>query len=412
MLWLQACSEYGVEEVEKSNEASPSIEVEPASIDFGVVPPDCIVETEVTVRNVGDATLHLDSVTAVGDGFTVENPEIDLLAGEQTQVTVRFSPGWEGDFDGALDVRSNDIANPSVPVVLDGVASSTVATVETFVQGSTAIDVLWVMDNSSSMSQEQARVAADIVAFFGQFVDYGADYHMGVVATDIVNTELSGRLVGEPTFIDPSTPDGQAELAEALALGEEDMGDESGLRAAELALSEPLTSTDNAGFYRTDATLAVVFLSDEPEQSEYDAQHYIDFFGGLKTDPSKLSISAIVGDEKTGCATECDGAAEDAQPGDKYIAVAEAFSGVVASLCTCDISIALTDIGADAVALLSSFELSSSPVDETITVMIDASESSSWSYDAANNAIDMSEPPPEGSTVTVTYAVAAECPSD
>lgn len=412
LLLLAACSDYEVNGDPKVSDAQPILQVDPTSIDLGTIPPDCILEDVVTLSNVGDATLHVSDVQPDGTGWSSESPTIDLAPGESTPVRVRFTPPYEGVFPGQLLVHSDDSANPEYPVPLDVTVSATYAQTDTYVQGSTAIDILWVVDNSSSFTQEQTRVAASISTFYDQFVPLDVDYHMGVITTDIVNPVYSGRLVGEPPYLDPSTADGAALLATALQVGNEDMGDESGLAATELALTEPLLSTDNAGFYRDDASLAVIWFSDEPEQSTEDAQHYIDFFNGLKADPTRLSLSAIVGDYGTGCSVVCEDVQEDAQPGDKYIDVANAFGGVVASDCTCDLTEALADIGADAIALFTSFPLSDTPASDTITVYVDASSSSAWSYDASSNTVAFSDPPSEGQTVTITYEVATECPSD
>lgn len=412
LLALLGCSDYAIDGAEKPPDALPILQVDPGSLDFGTVPPDCVMEDVLTLTNIGDGTLTISEVVPEGEGFSSETLAMDLAPGASTPLRVRFDPTAEGAYRGTIEIHSNDTANPEYPVPVEGLASYTIGTSDTFIQGSTSIDVLWVMDNSSSMAQEQARVADSITSFFGQFEALGADYHMGVITTDVTNPLYSGNLVGDPTYIDPATPDAQALLSLALNVGENDMGNESGLAATELALTEPVLSGTNLGFYRPEAKLAVVFLSDEPEQSEPDAQHYIDFFTALKPDPTDLVISSIVGDYGTGCATTCDGVAEDAQPGDKYIDVSTAMAGVVESLCTCDISSALTNIGENAVALVASFDLTHEPVDDTISVFVDDSSSGDWRYDDDDNTIVFSDPPEEGETVTVTYLIALECPSD
>jgi hypothetical protein len=45
-------------------------------------------------------------------------------------------------------------------------------------------DVLWVVDNSSSMSDNQRALTDNFPVFFDWFLGSGLDYHIGVVSTD------------------------------------------------------------------------------------------------------------------------------------------------------------------------------------------------------------------------------------
>jgi hypothetical protein len=221
---------------------------------------------------------------------------------------------------------------------------------------------------------------------------------------------MSGNLFGDPRWVQPDTPNGQAEFSENLLVGTDDMGDESGLQAMELALSEPVMSGYNAGYYRPDASLAVIFLSDEPEQSAQDAQHYIDFLEGLKPDPARIGVSAIVGDRSAGCTATCDEAANDAQPGDKYIDVVDAFGGLFGSICTCDISTFLGDIGNAATAPVRTYALRDLPLDPSaMEVLINGAPYAGFTYDAVTNMITLLVAPPEGSEILVRYPVRAGC---
>src|SRR6185295_15217874 len=105
-------------------------------------------------------------------------------------------------------ISSDDPDDPEVTVAVGGVAMNSRLIDDIFVQDVDPVDVLWVIDNSGSMLEEQARVMASINAFYSYFVTLNLDYHMGVIATDIVNPTLSGRLVGSPTYIDSATENG------------------------------------------------------------------------------------------------------------------------------------------------------------------------------------------------------------
>ena len=57
------------------------------------------------------------------------------------------------------------------------------------------VDVLWVVDNSGSMSEEQGQVVANFQDFINEFISLGLDYHMAVVTTDMDDANYAGRLV-------------------------------------------------------------------------------------------------------------------------------------------------------------------------------------------------------------------------
>lgn len=409
---LAGCSDYDLAPKTVANGlGEPDIVVEPSTLAFTTTAVGCDEDRTVHITNVGDAALTLSGTWILGsDSFSAEFIEATLNPDETIPMRVRYHPTAAGRVEAQIIVASDDPDDPESVVDAGAAAAAEETVYDAFVQLADPVDVLFVIDNSSSMLEEQARVIAEISAFFSWFETLNLDYHMGVVTSDIVNPVLSGRLYGSPAYIDPNTPEAQTELGEAINVGSEDMGNEAGLRAVELALSEPVLSAENAGFLRADARLAIIVLSDEPEQSEYDAQHYIDFLGTVKADPSHILVSAIVGDYGAGCATTCDGAAQSAQAGDKYLDVVTAFSGVFGSICTCDLSPTLDQIGMESTVFARSFVLSDLPSDATrIRVWLDGTATSDWAYDASANAIVFGTAPINEAQVDVEYPVALTC---
>ena len=47
-----------------------------------------------------------------------------------------------------------------------------------------SVDVLWVIDNSCSMTEEQQALTDNFNKFVQYFVGSGLDYHIGVVSTN------------------------------------------------------------------------------------------------------------------------------------------------------------------------------------------------------------------------------------
>lgn len=411
---LIACSDYALDKRETEPAVpEPDIVVEPSQLEWPTTAVGCIEEQLVTVSNVGEGPLTLDATSVEGAGGWSSEMRTDTIqAGDSITFVVQFEPTDFGEASGDVVVRSDDPDEPEVVVPAIGRAADAGNITDVFRQEAEPVDVLWVIDNSSSMGTEQTRVTTAISAFFDWFDALNLDYHMGVITTDVVNPALSGRLVGSPSYIDSTTPSASTELAEAIAVGTDDMGDESGLQAVELALSEPVLSTENAGFVRPDARLAIVFLSDEPEQSAYDAAHYTAFLQTVKADPEDIIVSGIVGDAGVGCTSTCADEAQEAREGDKYLEVIAAFDGVAGSICTCDLTTILDQIGMETTRYIRSFILTEVPTDPTaiqVWVNGELEPAEAWTYIATTNEILFTTPPLNGSEVVAVYAAALTC---
>lgn len=421
LLVTMACSDNSLQTFEEpdpppfvDDERAPDIQVEPATLAFDGVGAGCDGTRTLTVTNVGDLLLTVTGVTLAGSPeFGIDDVSLQLAPQESTTLDVSFAPLAQEAYEAQISVLSNDPDEAEVVVPVDGLAEGGGWMLDQHTQnGEGMVDVLFVIDNSGSMEDHQDKVADNIASFFDWFQTLDLDYHMGVVTTDVVDPDQSGLLQGSPTFITPSTSSAQSALAEAVAVGENDWGDEQGLAAMELALSEPALSGHNAGFLRDGAFLSIILLSDEPEQSGPDAAHYVAFLAGVKPDVSLLSVSVIVGDPGSGCGELCGWDWVDAEPGDKYAAVQQAYPGVFESVCTCDFTEALQDIGWTSAGFRSTFELSQVPPEPSqIEVTVDGSPATGWDYDASINAVVFQEAsiPEAFAVVEIGYPLEGGC---
>ena len=100
----------------------PEITVSPTSIDFNDVTEGTSSDLTVNIANDGTADLNVSSLTTTNALFTVESPGTPLViaAGNNADVTVRFSPIAAGAQSGTLNVVSDDADEGTVPVSLDG----------------------------------------------------------------------------------------------------------------------------------------------------------------------------------------------------------------------------------------------------------------------------------------------------
>lgn len=219
----------------------------------------------------------------------------------------------------------------------------------------TDVDILFVVDNSGSMSEEQENLIVNTALFVEELSLLENAYRIGVISTDALdegregNGPLgldAGRLRFEPASVsrlatagcsiepsdasvpylerpDPESPTHDAERCRLVedfretvaSLGTDGSGREAGLLAAELGLSTDSDAAErNLGFLRDDADLALILLTDEDDCSfeNYDGrwinktcydrrteaigiEHFVSFYGQRKQDIRKVRAALIGG---------------------------------------------------------------------------------------------------------------------
>jgi hypothetical protein len=186
-------------------------------------------------------------------------------------------------------------------------------------------DILFVVDNSGSMADEQARLAANFGAFIDEISQSNADYRIAVVSTDLSSSlgeragevtldwdeaepfELittNGNRPGEPgvcsevgiehgcfrgpepalRIIDSTmVREQQIEAFTAnVSIGSCGSGSEEGLAAAVEALDRAGANECNGGFLRDRSNLVLIFLTDEEDASPGSVETYVAALGRHK----------------------------------------------------------------------------------------------------------------------------------
>ena len=288
------------------------------------------------------------------------------------------------------------------------------------------VDILWVVDNSESMVQEQQALAANFDRFIsGLTVCQGTgvaddvcdfttktcrvsggpcnppDYHIGVISTDVRAELDTGKLrqvgtcvpsagatpsggkfrycqgddrhcahdAADPnsdpantvcdmgqaaSFVTATTPNAQAAFSRAVQVGIGGSGRETGIEAAAIAVGRQTNRAtgqwvappnENAGFLRPDASLFLIFVSDEDDSSFGEVTYFYRAFETLRGAGNEgvVSVSAIVGDpdidgaagaEPGGCPAGSE--ARAAAAGTRYVALAMYSRGLSAEFRVCD----------------------------------------------------------------------------
>jgi hypothetical protein len=402
--------------------APSDVRVIPSQLDFAVVPVTCRSPNRaITIYNTGNNAITINRVYL--DPST--SPEFELQpfptpssvpAGASVVINMRYHPADIGSDNGVLFIEHSAAGVPvAVPLIGRGEVSPTVT--DRFTQLPTPMaDVLFVVDNSCSMDDEQVNLGRNLGSFLTYAQQEGIDYQIGVVTTDVDSASGAGRLVSRAgtKIITPMTPNASSVFQQNTALGTSGSGQEQGLEAAYLALSDPRINDPaiNGGFLRTDAALAVILVSDEEDQSRRQVSFYENFFRNIKgfQNTSQFSFSAIVVPSNPPCS------GGGASAGSRYIAVAQSTGGVVESICTANWGNTLANIGLNTFGLRRRFNLSSQPVPSTIAVKVDGMQVQSvtpggqarWRYDQATNAVvfESSATPMSNSVIEITYTVA------
>jgi hypothetical protein len=287
------------------------------------------------------------------------------------------------------------------------------------------VDILWVIDDSNSMEEEQETLRAGFDSFASRLEESGADFHIGVISTSFDYTDPSrGVLKGEPPYL-TNTDDYLALFSERAVVGTDGSDKEKGLEAALYALQPVLNveGAPNAGFVRPDAQLLVVFVSDEEDCSDRGALEgqpgsacyenfedlpsvngFVTDYRQLKDDQDLVSVGAIIGTPQSTCAQQVEGT--------RYSQLVRLLGGIVGDICQGDWSNILSAFGVNASGIRSRFQLSEAAKPETIEVTVDddkvvESPVAGWTYDEQTWFLEFHGDaiPPRGSVIGVTYTI-------
>lgn len=273
---------------------------------------------------------------------------------------------------------------------------------DTFTQAdaSGGVDILWVMDNSGTMYEEQASLDEHAEAFVTILATYSVDFHLGVIDTDMTD-DAPGTLLGGALSADAGDLlDGfRGAIEEA---GVDGSRDERGFDAA-IAGADPAGA--NTDFARADAALEVIFYADEDDHSTASVDETIGLLQSNRAGES-VTINTVVGDLPSGCFSQ----AAAADPGVRYIDAQTATEGMAASICTADLDALLSRLALHALGLEDTFKLSAIPLVKTMTVQVDGAavwprERNGWHYDPAANTVvfDGFAVPPPGAGIEIRY---------
>lgn len=242
--------------------------------------------------------------------------------------------------------------------------------------GCTKIDVLFVIDNSGSMGDEQTNLIANFPMFIQVLNQSGLDYRVAVTTTSVKYSYTmapfpipmdtgngdDGAMLQPAScnmtkrWIDKLDPTPEQTFACVANVGTGGNSDEMPLAAMRTAFEDRMMDNTNAGFHRSDALLGVVFLTDEEDcsyeqsvsfpigQSLCDsqlepAQNYVSFLDTYTGHRTRWAAAAIAGPGPGSCSSTF-GNAEEATRLKAFVQGAGA-QARMSSICDGDLSVSL-----------------------------------------------------------------------
>lgn len=280
-------------------------------------------------------------------------------------------------------------------------------TTHTFSWTAPTADVLFVIDDSCSMSEEQQSLAGAFRVMSAFFDQVGFDWHVGVVSTDMdLNNADAGHLVtmGGAAYLHAATPDPDDLFAAMVQMGTGGSATEQGRNAAYTAIELERFGA-NAGFYRDDAQLAIIVLSDEEDQSgniPISTDQFIHWLTQLKPTLGDVSFTSIV-TPSSQCPT---GFTE----GTQYTRVTKAVGGVSWNICNDDYAVPLGMVVDRYLFTSDAWVLAREPDPATLIVTLINGEHTErlprkdWTYGEGDNAVRLRNLwPRQGDQFEVSY---------
>ena len=239
------------------------------------------------------------------------------------------------------------------------------------------VDILFVVDNTSSMMQHQKRIAGQLAPLILDLNKLKMDYRFAVTTTSMGEPsqscpQTSRSLIGAPKYL---TVKNIANLQDRFVVGQSGCDIERGLDAMAHVISEKYLASITSDFIRSDALLVVNFITDEEDKSsEYGNSSTDDFIKLLDRrkplfkDGARGWIANFIGTLNPN--VSCDQLGASPNVGIKYLKLIDASSGVKSSICNLDMTTTVSNIRARIVGVLTSYRFKEEPNKSTIEVSV------------------------------------------
>jgi len=256
------------------------------------------------------------------------------------------------------------------------------------------IDILWVIDRSCSMNDNDTELLS------------GIESMMNLLSSD-VNWRLKIITAGDwgipQSNSFPLTQGATYKDALSMLSTLPDDGGEAGFAALyDYIMYDSYAQT----WLRSDAALLVVFVSDEEEQSSMLVSEFTSWYEDLR---DSVYVSSIVNVDPA--ESVCSYVPHGSNIGYRYVEATDYFNGNVIDICSQDWSSGV----AEATSRIEPHEfytLSHFPYEDTIVVFQNGSPFNAWYYEPLDNTVYFDETPAEGVLMEIGYSIKEYATSD
>ncbi|OJH42073.1 choice-of-anchor D domain-containing protein [Cystobacter ferrugineus] len=413
----------------------------PAFVDFGPIRYDCATTPRRTLVSNQCATPVSVTETRIGAGTS---DQYQLLSPLTLPRTLAPGEGFELEFSYARNVLGQhyspffvkEQAEPT-PLMIPLLAETNHEglQLDRFIQGTDSqLDVLFVVSNTTTMQDFQARLKAAMPGWLERARQAGVDVRIGVTSTGLSTRSPAcanataggdaGRLVPADGSLPRTLSSSSATAAQGVQANIDALGLchnlVQGLETMRQGLSSPLaTSADdprtplpndgNLGFLRATARLAVVVVSDEDDHSGFDPESYVQFLQALKgTGMAHRSQMYALVPTDARCTTA-------GGPGTRFSTVAQRTGGAVDSICQSDYGPFLDNLLQRAGGPQADFPLTAMPnglAEMSVRVGGTTVGVDKWTYDTKHNTLVFKDGavPVTGQTIEVRYRSVCAAP--
>ena len=262
--------------------------------------------------------------------------------------------------------------------------------VDSFVQpsASSGVDIIWVIDPSGSMHSHRTRLLQGIADMMGALPE--VNWRLAIISADQTRSALHQDF---PLLPGDTVADAQAMYQSAVAGGYE-----NGFWAVYNYIEN---NSFSSNWLREDASLLIVFVSDEEEQSLSQFPAVSDFTDWLDEQRDSVYVASIVNHEPA--VSTCN--ANPIYTGYRYMSATQYYNGQVLDICSSDWSAGVIDAANGAIPY-TEYPLTEIPADYNyITVFVDGLvyHDAYWDYNPVGNKIEFILEPPGGSLVEIAY---------
>jgi hypothetical protein len=403
------------------------------SLTFEDIPVGCEYTDSVVISNTGTSSLIVNDIvfepSSSEFSYTIpESLEFPFTISAETEAEIPFSyrPFDESNDLAYFIVSSNEPNSPEWFINLSGSGIIEETHTDSTIATGAQTDIVFAVDRSCSMGDLTANINNSFDIFFDTLNSFALDYQVSAVVGDDGcvwdGTGTNGAFI-DNTYTSTDAQSVIGTMIDCFSATDCNLNvpyggnTEKAFTLFESFLSEavdingiPNPSGCNYGIIRESASLHLVGVSDEPEQSVNPYDHYVSLFQSFKSDPDSVVFHAIGGDHPNGCGQY------GAYTG-MYEAVT-ATGGTFVSICgDMDIELASLATGISLhEASTNSIALSQTPATqgESFTVYVNGTEmTQGWWYKSSNNTIvfEHSANIVEGDSIDVEYPLPSEnCP--